>query len=141
MFTLTSYSTSFGALVVVLATLLVQMFIAGSSKAKLPGAIPGKIDPALSHEAFAYRAHRTFHNSLENLPLLLGSAFLAFFIGTNPGWTAAFLWTFTLARLVHMALYYLLVTEKNPSPRSYFYIIALAANAGLLGLCGMTLLR
>jgi hypothetical protein len=35
-----------------------------------------------------------------------------------------------------MVLYYSISTEKNPSPRSYFYLIALVANIILLGLCG-----
>ena len=135
------YFLSHTALLLILLTLLVQAFIAGNSKARLPGAIPGKIDPELGQESFVFRAHRTFHNSLENLPLLLGTAFLCLFVATPAGWTAACLWVFALARIIHMVLFYTLASDKNPSPRSIFYLIALLANVGLLGLCGITLLQ
>jgi len=135
-----SQTASFIALLFICLMLAVQMLIAGSSKARLPGAIPGKLDPDLGHKSFVYRAHRTFQNSLENMPLLLGAALLALQIDTPADWTATFLWTFAIARLIHMVLYYAIATDKNPSPRSYFYLLALAANMGLLGLCGVTLL-
>jgi uncharacterized MAPEG superfamily protein len=78
-------------------------------------------------------------NSLENYPLMLGTVFLAFFIGVSAFWTGIFIWIFAIARLIHMVLYYAIATEKNPSPRSYFFMIGLAANVALLILCGVTL--
>ncbi|MCP8899864.1 hypothetical protein M6D89_11195 [Gilvimarinus sp. HB14] len=33
-----------------------------------------------------------------------------------------------------MILYYAIATEKNPSPRSYFFGIALLAQIGILGM-------
>lgn len=59
------YSLSYLAICAVLVVLLIQSMVAAIAKASLPGAVPGKIDPALSHESFAFRAHRTFTNSLE----------------------------------------------------------------------------
>ena len=125
---------------VILLTLLVQWFIASKTKASQPCAIPGKLDPSLSHESFVFRAHRTFQNSLENLPLMLGTAFLALFISANALWTGIFIWLFAMARIGHMALYYAIATETNPSPRTWFFMFGLIANVGLLGLCGATLL-
>ena len=46
---------------------------------------------------------------------------------------------FAMSRLVHMILYYLISTEKNPSPRSYFFIAGLVSNIALLALCGVAL--
>lgn len=127
------YQLAFAGLYVVLITLLVQMLIASTSKARRPGAVPGKLDPALSHEAFVFRAHRTFMNSLENLPLFIGTLVLAVWVGTDPWWTGLLVWLYALGRIGHMVLYYALATERNPSPRSYFFGIALLANIALLG--------
>lgn len=135
-----SYSMALWGIWVTIATLMAQALIAGSTKARRPGAIPGKIDDALSHDSFVFRAHRTFMNSLENLPALFGTAFLAILAGADPGWTGTLIWVFAGARLLHMALYYGIATEKNPSPRTWFYLIALIANVALLVLAAMALL-
>ncbi len=126
------YQLAYMGLAVVLITLLVQMVVASYTKARQPGAIPGKIDESLSHHSFVFRAHRTLMNSLENLPLFLGTVFLALFAGMHSIWVGVSVWVFALARLAHMALYYGVATERNPSPRSYFYMIALLANVVLL---------
>ena len=134
------YSTALWGLFVILATLILQALIAAVSKARQPGAIPGKIDPELSHHSFVFRANRTFANSLENVTAMLGTAFLALFAGADPRWTAILIWTYAIARLLHMALYYGIATEKNPSPRSWFYLLGFFANVGLLSLVATTLI-
>ncbi|WP_287818296.1 MAPEG family protein [Idiomarina sp.] len=134
-----TYTMAYWGVLSALVILLVQWLIASGQKAKQPGAVPGKIDDSLSHSSFVFRAHRTLMNSLENYPLMLGTVFLAFFIGTSAFWTGLFVWIFAIARLIHMILYYKIATEKNPSPRSYFFMIGLAANVALLILCGITL--
>ncbi len=65
---------------------------------------------------------------------MLGTAFLALFAGVDATWTGILIWVFALARILHMALYYGIATEKNPSPRSFFYAIALLSNLVLLGM-------
>ena len=134
-----TYTMAYWGVLIALVILLVQWLIASGQKAKQPGAVPGKIDDSLSHSSFVFRAHRTLMNSLENYPLMLGTVFLAFFIGTSAFWTGLFIWVFAIARLIHMILYYKIATEKNPSPHSYFFMIGLAANVALLILCGITL--
>ena len=135
-----AYYLALWAIFVILAIWLVQWFIASSSKSRYPGAIPGKLPPELSHESFVFRAHRTFMNSLENLPILLSTAFLAMFVGVSPFWTSLLLWVYAFARLGHMILYYKIATEKNPSPRTFFFMLGFLANVGLLLMCGLTLL-
>jgi uncharacterized MAPEG superfamily protein len=117
----------------------VQWFIATKSKSRQKGAIPGKIDPFLGHESFVFRAHRTFMNTLENIPTMLGTSFLAILIGANAFWVAVFIWIFVVCRVSHMILYYVIATEKNPSPRTYFFSVGLIANVSLFGLCIKTL--
>ena len=127
------YTTALWGIVAMIATWLAQWFVASATKASRPGAVPGKIDESLSHDSFVFRAHRTFMNSLENLPVMFATAFLAVLVGASPFWTGLLVWVFVAARLVHMAPYYAIATERNPSPRSYFFMIGLAANLGLLG--------
>lgn len=134
------YTTAFWAIFIVIATWLVQWFVASSTKAAQPNAVPGKIDQSLSHHSFVFRAHRTFMNSLENVPAMLATAFLAILVGADVFWTGLLIWVFAVSRIIHMGLYYAIATERNPSPRSYFFMMGLAANVGLLGLCAMALL-
>ena len=114
--------------------------VAAASKAAQPGAVPGKIDPSLSHSSFVFRSNRTFANSLENITVMLGAAILAVMVGADAYWTGVVIWIMALARVLHMVLYYAIATEKNPSPRSYFYLIAVLANIALLGLCAFALI-
>jgi len=129
------YSTALAGLVVIVSTWMLQWLIASRTKASQPGAIPGKIDENLSHESFVYRSHRTFHNSQENLPMMMATSFLALFLGANPQWVGYLIWTFAIARILHMALYYKIATEKNPSPRTLLFAIGFFANVALIGLC------
>lgn len=134
-----SNTFAFWGLFIILLTVILQSITAAVAKASQPAAIPGKIDESLSHSSFVFRSHRTFMNSLENLPAILGTSFLAIFIGVNVFWTGLLISVFALARILHMVLYYVIATEKNPSPRSYFFLMGLAANIALLILCGLTL--
>ncbi|WP_417666194.1 MAPEG family protein [Pseudidiomarina sp.] len=122
----------YGGLWVILTTVMVQWIIASGAKAKQAGAVPGKIDETLGHNSFVFRAHRTFHNSLENVPFFIAAAFLAIFVGVDSQWFAISVWAFAFARIVHMLLYYGIATERNPSPRSYFFIIGVIANIVVL---------
>lgn len=134
-----TYSMAFWGIFIIILTVIVQGAVAAATKSSQPGAIPGKIDESLSHFSFVFRSNRTFLNSLENFPAILGTCFLAVLVGANASWTGILIWVFALARIVHMALYYVISTEKNPSPRSYFFLVGLAANVALLVLCGLTL--
>lgn len=134
-----TYALSFWGILAIIFTCLIQWFVASGVKASKENAIPGKISPELSHDSFVFRSHRTFMNSLENVPLMLATAFAAILIGTNPYWTAVYIGLFAAARIVHMVLYYVIATELNPSPRSYFFMLGVASNLCLLGLCALTL--
>jgi len=134
-----SYSLALWGLFVILVTVLVQSLVAAATKASQPGAVPGKMDGSLSHSSFVFRSNRTVMNSLENLPVMLGTAFLALFAGVDATWTGILVWAYALARILHMALYYGIATEKNPSPRSYFFLLGVVANITLLVFVGIAL--
>ncbi len=137
---LNDYSAAFAGLAVILATVLVQQLIASSKKARAPGAIPGKMDEGLGHESVVFRTQRTWMNSLENLPAMLGTVFLAVLVGANDTWTGILVWVYAISRIVHMTLYYAISTDVNPSPRSWFFLLGLVANLVLLGFCVAALL-
>lgn len=134
------YRIALMGIAVMLATVLVQSIIAAGSKAKQPDAVPGMAPTDAQHSNFVFRAYRTHMNSLENIALMIGTSFLAVVAGANPLWTGIWVWVFSLARIAHMVLYYAIATDKNPSPRSWFFLIGLAANIGLLVLAIITLL-
>ena len=52
-----TYSVSLWGVFVIVATLVLQMMIASVSKAKQPGAVPGRIDPGLSHASCVFRSN------------------------------------------------------------------------------------
>lgn len=134
-----NYLVALWGIASIILLLFVQWFIASRAKGSQKGAVPGKMDPSLGHESFVFRAHRTFMNTLENIPAMLGTCFLAVLIGANAYWTAVFIWVFVGCRIIHMTLYYLIATEKNPSPRTYFFTLGLFANLALFTLCIKTL--
>ena len=114
-----------------IAIYFVQWLVASTVKARQPGAIPGKLPDQLSHDSFVFRTHRTYMNSLENAPLILGAVALAWLSESFEFWLALWLWVYVAARVGHMLCYYAIATEKNPSPRSYFFIIGVVANLAL----------
>ena len=136
---LEQYILTYWAFLFVIVTMLAQTLIATGAHRKQKVYVPGQVDEALGHESFVFRSHRTFQNSLENVPLMLGSVVLGILVGFSPTALATTLWIFAIARFIHMVLYYAIATEKNPSPRSYFYMIALLSNLVLVVMIGLHL--
>jgi glutathione S-transferase len=131
---LDQYLVSYWGLLFILFTLLLQTMVATVAHRKQGQYVPGVVNETLGHESFVFRSHRTFQNSLENAPMMFAMAVLAILVGLKPSSLAVTVWVFAIARFVHMALYYVIATEKNPSPRSLFFVIALLSNLVLLGM-------
>ena len=132
--------SAYTAFYLYLVMVLVQWMVATFSKAKQPNAIPGKIDENLSHDSFVFRSHRTFQNTLENSALFVGTVLFAFVLNYQSPVFAICVWTYVIARILHMVLYYAISTEKNPSPRTYFFLIGLLANVVMLVVVGLRLI-
>ena len=135
-----TYTTSLTGLWLVLTTITLQAVIATGAHRRQSKMVPGIVDPALSHDSFVFRSDRTFRNSLENIAPFFGLSVLAMIAGFSPDRLAIVIWVYALARLLHMILYYRIATEKNPSPRSYFYMIGLLATIYLIGDLGQFLI-
>jgi len=60
--------------------------------------------------------------------------------GADPFWTAIWVWVYAVSRLIHMGCYYGISTEKNPSPRTHFFMLALIANIALIIQAGLSLI-
>lgn len=136
---LQAYTLVFGGLWATGCLLFAQSIIASNAQASQKGHIPGKLDPGLSHDSFVFRSYRTLQNSLEHVPLFLLMALLAVLVGVAPGLLSGIVWIFFGGRLLHMALYYAIATEKNPSPRSWFFLLSLLMELGVLLSIGYTL--
>jgi len=130
------YYWTYLAIFIGIATLVVQTFVAMRAHRKQKQYIPGIVDEKLGHESFVFRSHRTYQNSLENAPLMFFTLILAMMVNVDPFTLAILAWVFVVARIIHMMLYYKIATEKNPSPRSYFFLIAFLANVVTLFLIG-----
>jgi uncharacterized MAPEG superfamily protein len=137
---LETYTTSFIGLWLMLTTITLQAVIATGAHRRQSKMVPGIVDPALSHDSFVFRSDRTFRNSLENIAPFFGLSVLAMIAGFSPDRLAIVIWVYALARLLHMILYYRIATEKNPSPRSYFYMIGLLTTFYLIGDLGQFLI-
>jgi uncharacterized MAPEG superfamily protein len=137
---LETYTTSLVGLWLVLTTITLQAIIATGAHRRQSKMVPGIIDPALSHDSFVFRSDRTFRNSLENIVPFFGLSVLAMLAGFSAERLAIVVWVYALARLFHMILYYRIATEKNPSPRSYFYMVGLLATFYLIGDLGQFLI-
>lgn len=117
----------------IITMIIVQGFIATLAHRKQTNMIPGVLDDKLGHDSFVFRSHRTHQNSLENIIQMLTPTALAIYVGADATWLASIVWIYAIARLAHMVLYYVIATETNPSPRSYFYMIAYITNLVLVG--------
>ena len=137
---LETYTTSLIGLWLVLTTITLQAVIATGAHRRQSKMVPGIVDPTLSHDSFVFRSDRTFRNSLENIVPFFGLSVLAMLAGFNAERLAIVVWVYALARLFHMILYYRIATEKNPSPRSYFYMVGLLATFYLIGDLGQVLI-
>jgi uncharacterized MAPEG superfamily protein len=134
------YLLSIWGLLLMVFTMLLQTLIATGAHRKQAQYVPGVVSETLGHDSFVFRSHRTFQNSLENTPMMFATAVLAILSGLGPAALAATVWVFAIARILHMVLYYGIATEKNPSPRSFFYVIAMLTNLVLVGMVAVHLI-
>ena len=118
------YQSSLIGLWFILATIVVQAMVLIRVHRRQPGYKVGVIDPSLGQESLFFRAYRTFWNSMENIVPLFGMAILALL--------SIVVWTYAIARVFHMILYYMVATDKNPSVRSIFFGIGFLATFYLI---------
>ena len=127
-----AYELSFLGLWMIAVTMIVQLFVATGAHRRQKKSIPGVMDSTLGQKSFVFRSHRVHQNSLENIPPMLALSIIAILIGIDANRLAIAIWVYAVARIIYTALYYAIATEKNPSPRSYFFGIALFANLFLV---------
>ena len=133
------YSFTIWGLWLISMTVFIQYNVAAIAHRTQRHYVPGIVDDKLSHESFVFRSHRTFLNSHENLLMIFGPALLGMLVGMDAYWLGMLVWVYAIARILHMALYYVTKTENNPSPRSYFYMVGSVANLALFVMLGLHL--
>ena len=57
---------------------------------------------------------------------------IAILAGYDANGLMIIVWIYAISRIIHMLLYYIVATDKNPSIRSIFYIIGFIANLYLM---------
>jgi len=129
---LETYQSVFFGLWLILTTIIIQAIILIRSHRKQKSYQVGVLDPTLGQESFLFRAYRVFWNSLENIIPFFGMALLAILSGYDSYVLSLIVWIYALARIIHMLLYYLIATDKNPSIRTIFYLIGFFANLYLM---------
>lgn len=133
MLSVTLYAGSLMWLGVLISLVMLQWLIANIAKAIQPNAVPGfPPSDSRAHKSFTFRAWRTHQNSLENISTMLGAAFFAILTGADPTWTQVCISIMVIARFAHTILYYSIATSKNPSPRSWFFMLGWLANLALI---------
>ena len=127
------YHSSLLGIWLMLATIVIQAIVAVRVHRRQKGGYNvGVIKPELGQSSIVFRAHRTFQNSLENITPLMGMAIIAALSGYSSTKLSVIVWLYAIARIIHMVLYYKIVTDKNPSPRSIFWAIGFLANLYLM---------
>ena len=129
---MTEYNTVLLLLTALISMVVLQALIATFAHRKQTQYVPGVVNPELDHHSFVFRSHRTFMNSLENVPVFVLTSLIAMAAGVQGSGLFWAVLVFTLARALHMVLFYAIATNKNPSPRSYFYVIGLLSQLYLL---------
>jgi uncharacterized MAPEG superfamily protein len=119
----------------------VQAMVASIAHRQQKEYVPGVVDEQLGPESFVFRSHRTFMNSIENVPFMFGLSMVSILSGFSAVTLCYILWGYVFGRLGHMFLYYKIATRKNPSARSYFFMISILAQLILFVLLGLHLMR
>ncbi len=137
---LNDYQSVFLGLWLALSTIVFQAMVLIHTHRRQKGYKVGVMDPSLGQDSFLFRSYRTFWNSLENIVPMFGMAAIAIFSGYSTYKLSLIVWVFAITRIVHMLLYYVIATEKNPSIRSIFYVIGFFANVFLMVDLGLYLI-
>ena len=137
---LNDYQSVFLGLWLALSTIVFQAMVLIHTHRRQKGYKVGVMDPSLGQDSFLFRSYRTFWNSLENIVPMFGMAVIAIFSGYSTYKLSLIVWVFAITRIVHMLLYYVIATEKNPSIRSIFYVIGFFANVFLMVDLGLYLI-
>lgn len=119
------YKQALIVLCMLLTLIVIQALVASVAHRRQKHYVPGIVDSQLDHHSFVFRSHRTFLNSLENAPVFVLTILLCMGIGLSSEKVFYLSLIFTASRFIHMLLFYFIATNKNPSPRSIFYMIGL----------------
>ncbi len=133
MLELTGYNSSVTAMALLIVWMALQFIIATVAHRKQDNMIPGKVDDSLDHHSFVFRSHRAYMNAVEGMSLYFPAFVVALLLGVSANFVAALTWIYLAARIVHGVLYYMIATNKNPSPRSYFWAISFLTTLVLIG--------
>lgn len=130
---LAAYHASLTALAILLVSVLIQSvllaplaFVKGE---QAPG-MPLKGD----HKDFSFRVIRTHGNSVENLPIIIGTLALAIVAGVSPEWTNWLVGLHVMFRFLFWAIYYAGTGIVAGGPRTLSFVGGWLTNMILAGM-------
>ncbi len=126
------YQQVYTGLWLILSTIIIQAIILIRAHRKQKSYKVGVMDASLGQDSFLFRAYRTFWNSLENIVPIFGMSIIAIMVDYTASVLTIIVWVYAISRIIHMFLYYIVATDRNPSIRSVFYITGFLANVYLM---------
>ena len=94
------YNSSLLGIWLILATIVIQAMVAVRVHRRQSGGYsPGILKSELGHSSIVFRAHRTFHNSLENVIPILGMTISAMFAGYGALKLSIIVWILSLIHI------------------------------------------
>ena len=128
---LAGYKPAFIAVGILCLIVMIQSFLAGVL-ALAPGHEIAGHPLKGTYEDKAFRIMRTYANSTENLPALLGAFVLAILAGVSVTLVNWLVGLHLLFRLIHWFAYYGAIGKPNGGPRTIAYVGGLLTNIVLV---------
>ena len=132
------YYPSLMALLILCLAILVQSFIAGAIGLGKSAEVPG-IPLKGNHADFSFRTLRTFHNSIENLPVFIATLGIAIIAGAPVAWVNGLASLYVVLRLIYWAVYYSGIGKVEAGPRTIVFVLGFFTNVAIaiVGLIAM----
>ena len=124
---LAGYKPALIAMGILVLAVTVQSFLAGIL-ALAPGHEVAGIPLKGTHDDKGFRIMRTYANSAENLPMMLGAFVLAILAGVSFTLVNWLVIIHVVCRVIHWLVYYGNVGKRDGGPRTISYVIGLLAN-------------
>ena len=128
---LAGYYPAFVAIGVLCLAVMIQSFLVGIL-ALAPGHEIAGHQLKGTYQDKSFRIMRTYANSTENLPMLLGAFLLAILAGVSATLVNWLVCLHLLFRLIHWLAYYAAIGKRDGGPRTIAYVGGLLTNIVLV---------
>ena len=128
---LAGYKAAFIALGILVLAVTIQSFLAGVL-ALAPGHEVAGMPLSGTHDDKGFRIMRTYANSTENLPMIIGAFLLAILAGVSFTLVNWLMIIHVAFRMLHWLVYYGKIGKRDGGPRTIAYVGGLLTNIALI---------